>query len=104
MSISEKSVITVNATINSALEKVWEFWIQPNHIRNWNNASDDWFTPKSEIDLRIGGKFSSRMEAKDGSFGFDFSGVFTQVIPKQLLSYTLDDEREVKITFTSEGN
>jgi uncharacterized protein YndB with AHSA1/START domain len=104
MNTSKKAVITVKATINSPLEKVWEFWIQPNHIRNWNNASDDWFTPVAEIDLHIGGKFSSRMEAKDGSFGFDFSGVFTEVVSEQLLSYTLDDDREVKITFTGEGS
>ncbi len=87
--------ITVTATINANPEKVWEFWTQPEHITQWNNASDDWHTPFAENDLTVGGKFKSRMEAKDGSMGFDFGGVYDEVVPHQLISYSLEDGRTV---------
>ena len=67
-------MITVEATVNAPVLKVWKFWTSPEHIINWNNASDDWHTPRAENDFRVGGSFLSRMEAKDGSFGFDFAG------------------------------
>ena len=104
MTTAERTIITVEATINSSVEKVWNLWTDPKHILHWNNASNDWHTPKAENDLRVGGKFLSRMEAKDGSFGFDFSGVYDEVKTHQLIAYTIDDGRKVKITFTGNDN
>lgn len=99
MATSDKTVITVNATIIAPIEKVWEHWTNPKHIMQWNNASDDWHTPKAENDLQVGGKFQSRMEAKDGSMGFDFIGVYTIVEPYIHIAYTLEDGRLVDIYF-----
>lgn len=99
-----KPMITVEATVNSAVEKVWKFWTLPEHITQWNNASDDWHTPKAENDLRVGGKFLSRMEAKDGSFGFDFCGTYDKVVPNKLIAYTMGDGRKAEVIFTSKGN
>ncbi len=99
-----KKIITVANTINAPVAKVWEFWTTPKHIEKWNNASDDWHTPHAENDLRVGGKFLSRMEAKDGSFGFDFIGIYDEVEESKAIAYTLEDERKVKITFINEGN
>ncbi|MEO8403999.1 MAG: SRPBCC family protein [Chitinophagaceae bacterium] len=104
METQEKTVITVKNTINAPVEKVWENWTKPEHIVKWNQASDDWHTTKAENDLRKGGKFSSRMEAKDGSFGFDFGGVYDDVKTNEYIEYTIGDGRKVKIYFTSEGN
>ncbi len=95
-----KTVITVQATVHVPISKVWQLWTQPEHITQWNNASDDWHTPRAENDLRVGGKFSSRMEAKDGSFGFDFSGVYDQVLENQRIDYTMGDGRKVQIHFS----
>lgn len=95
--------ITVETLVNAPITKVWDFWTEPKHIINWNTASDDWHTPNATNDLRAGGRFNSRMEAKDGSFGFDFSGVYTNVQPMELIEYTLDDDRKVKILFTPQG-
>jgi uncharacterized protein YndB with AHSA1/START domain len=94
-----KTNITVKTTINALVSKVWEFYNSPKHIVNWNNASPDWHTTRAESDLRVGGKFVSRMEAKDGSIGFDFGGVYTAVKPNELLSYTIGDGRKASITF-----
>lgn len=102
--MNEKKVITVSAIINAPVQKVWDYWNNPNHITGWNFANDDWHAPSAQNDLKVGGKFSSRMEAKDGSFGFDFEGVYDQVIPEKYIEYTLGDSRKVKIKFTSEGN
>src|ERR1051326_7086123 len=99
-----KTNITVTANIKAPIEKVWELWNKPEHIIKWNYASPDWHTPRAENDLRVGGKFSSRMEARDGSFGFDFGGVYDAVKANELIEYTLGDERKVKITFTSQGD
>ena len=101
---SDKTIITVEAFVNASIDKVWESWTAPKHIVNWNFASEDWHSPKAENDLRPGGAFSSRMEAKDGSFGFDFEGVYDEVITNSLISYTLGDGREVVIKFTDTGN
>lgn len=98
-----KTTITVESTVNAPVAKVWEYWTSPKHITQWNNASDDWHTPYAENDLRIGGKFISRMEAKDGSFGFDFKGVYDEVEENKTIVYTLEDGRKVAITFISEG-
>ena len=98
-----RKTITVEATVNAPVEKTWKLWTLPEHITKWNNASDDWHTPRAENDLRAGGKFLARMEAKDGSFGFDFGGVYDQVVTNELIAYTLGDGRKVKLTFTANG-
>jgi len=98
-----KQEITIETTVKSPVAKVWKYWTKPEHILKWNNASDDWHTTKAESDLREGGKFSSRMEAKDGSFGFDFGGVYDKVKEKEFIEYTIGDGRKVKITFTNNG-
>src|SRR5690606_22611163 len=89
----------LETTVNAPVEKVWEAWTMHKHILQWNHASDDWHTRKSENDLREGGSFMSRMEAKDGSFGFDFGGTYDEVIPQQLIAYTMGDGRKVKVKF-----
>lgn len=91
--------ITIQTTIQAPIEKVWDGYTKPEHITKWNHASDDWHCPKAENDLRVGGKFISRMEAKDGSFGFDFGGTYEQVEIHQLIEYVMDDGRHVKVTF-----
>lgn len=96
--------VTVEATVHAPVEKVWKFWTEPKHITKWNSASDDWHTPFAENDLKVGGKFLSRMEAKDGSFGFDFGGVYDEVELNERISYTLGDGRKVGITFISQDN
>ena len=92
--------ITVETSVKAPLEKVWNFWTAPAHIVNWSNASDDWHTPKADNDLRPGGKFSSRMEAKDGSTGFDFWGIYNEVKPHELITYTMGDGRKASLYFT----
>jgi uncharacterized protein YndB with AHSA1/START domain len=96
--------ITVKTIVNAPVEKVWKYWTEPKHIMKWNNASDDWHTPFAENDLRVGGKFLSRMEAKDGSFGFDLSGIYDEVNLHEVISYTLPDDRKVKIIFVGHEN
>ncbi|MEP7103266.1 MAG: SRPBCC family protein [Candidatus Dojkabacteria bacterium] len=97
--------ITVNETINAPIQKVWDFYTMPEHIMKWNNASPDWHTPKAENDLRAGGRFLSRMEAKDGSQGFDFTGTYDEVVDKSLIKYTMDgeDKRKVAISMKEEN-
>ena len=95
--------ITVETTANISLEQAWSHWTTPEHIMQWNNADDDWHTPRAEIDLREGGRFLYRMEAKDGSVGFDFNGIFTKVIPLQSIEYTIEGGRKVSVTFSSQG-
>jgi uncharacterized protein YndB with AHSA1/START domain len=104
MERTNKTVIKVEAAINVPVEKVWKLWTSPEHITKWNNASDDWHTTRVENDLKVGGKFLSRMEAKDGSFGFDFFGVYDAISTNKLIEYTLGDDRKVKITFAGMGN
>jgi uncharacterized protein YndB with AHSA1/START domain len=104
METAAKTAITIETTINAPVEKVWKFWTLPEHITKWNNASDDWHTPKAENDLRTGGKFAARMEAKDGSFGFDFGGVYDDVKTNELIKYTLGDGRKVAVHFIPNGN
>lgn len=91
--------IEISTIVDSKLEKVWTYWTETEHIKNWNFASKDWHCPKAESDFKEGGRFSSRMEAKDGSMGFDFGGYYTKIVPNSILGYTLDDEREVTIKF-----
>ena len=104
METQTKTTITVETTIKAPVAKVWEYWSKPEHITKWCNASDDWHTPRAENDLREGGSFSSRMEAKDGSMGFDFGGIYDVVRNHQYIEYTMGDGRKVNITFTSQGN
>jgi len=91
--------ISVTVTVDKPVERVWAAYTTPEDIVGWNFASDDWHTPSSRVDLRVGGSFSSRMEAKDGSAGFDFEGVYTQVIKNKLLEYAFGD-RKALVTFT----
>lgn len=104
MEMLTKTTITVENTVAAPVAKIWKFWTSPEHITKWANASDDWHTTFAENDLRTGGKFLSRMEAKDGSFGFDFGGVYDDVKTNELIEYTLGDGRKVIITFSNDGN
>lgn len=104
METSNPVTITVEALVHCPVEKVWDYWTEPKHITQWNQASDDWHTPFAENDLRAGGKFVSRMEAKDGSFGFDFGGVYDEVKLYENISYTLGDGRKVKIAFIRQAD
>lgn len=104
MTTTNITSITVEATVNAPAAKVWEYFTDPKHITKWNNASDDWHTPNAENDLTPGGKFNYRMEAKDGSFGFDFGGVYDEIKANELIVYTIGDGRKVKVMFTSKGN
>jgi uncharacterized protein YndB with AHSA1/START domain len=96
--------IIVETTVQAPVEKVWEYWTEPTHITKWNTASEEWHTPFAENDLQVGGKFLSRMEAKDGSFGFDFGGVYDDVRLNEGIAYTLEDGRKVTISFISQGD
>lgn len=95
--------ITVETTVSAPIEEVWRAYTTPEDIVQWNAASDDWHTTKANVDLRIGGTFSSRMEAKDGSFGFDFAGTYTNVITNSLLEYSFG-ERNATISFINTTN
>jgi uncharacterized protein YndB with AHSA1/START domain len=103
MGIEHNKTITVENIIQAPIDKVWRYWTDPTHIKKWNNASDDWYTPFAENDLKKGGKFLSRMESKDGKFGFDFGGVYDEVKTNELISYTMGDGRKVQISFL-DGN
>lgn len=96
--------ITIEITVNAPVEKAWEFYTNPEHVMKWNHASDDWHSPRAENDLRVGGTFNYRMEAKDGSFGFDFGGTYTAVTPFEYIAYTMGDGRTVAVSFTSNGS
>lgn len=98
------SKIKIETRIHAPLELVWNCWTLPEHIVQWNHASDDWHTTKAENDLQVGGKFLSRMEAKDGSFGFDFEGVYDQIELYQVIQYHLEDARVVRVEFSEENN
>jgi uncharacterized protein YndB with AHSA1/START domain len=104
METANLTTITVETTVNAPVEKVWKYWSEPAHIIQWNNASEDWHTPRVENDLKVGGKFHSRMEAKDGSFGFDFVGEYSKVEEYKTIEYTMGDGRKVKIDFTPQGD
>lgn len=96
--------ITVETNVRAPIAKVWEAYTTPDEIVRWNAASDDWHTTQASVDLRTGGAFSSRMEAKDGSVGFDFSGIYTNVIPHRLIEYSFGErEAKVELAETPEG-
>ena len=104
METTDKAPITVEATVNSPIEKVWKLWNRPEHITKWCNASDDWHAPFAENDLKTNGKFKTTMAAKDGSFSFDFGGVYSNVEENKLIEYTMDDGRKARVEFLSDGN
>lgn len=107
--------ITVETQVNAPVAKVWSAYTTPADIKQWNSASEDWHTTQASVDLRAGGAFSSRMEAKDGSFGFDFAGTYTKVVPYQLIEYSFGDRTgeveflpdaqgvKVRVTFDAES-
>ncbi len=103
--LSEKPIeITIEATVNVPVEEAWELWTNPKDICKWNFAIDEWHCPSAENDLRVGGKFVYRMAAKDGSFGFDFSGIYTDVKANEVIAYTMEDGRKARVTFTGTGD
>lgn len=104
MTTIEKTLLTVETTVNAPVEKVWTIWTTPEHITNWNFASDDWHSPQAQNDLREGGQFTYRMESKDGSIGFDFTGTYQKIIEHKEISYTLEDGRSVVVLFIANGN
>ncbi len=91
--------ITVETSVKAKMNKVWDSWNNPADIKKWNTAQDDWHTARSTVDLREGGKFVSRMEAKDGSEGFDFEGTYTRIVPHKTIEYRMSDGREVRVEF-----
>lgn len=91
--------LTVEVTVNSPIQKVWEVWTTPEHITKWCSGDESWHTPSASNDLQVGGKFVTRMEARDGSMGFDFEGVYTKVIENNEIHYAMEDGREVEIYF-----
>jgi len=91
--------IAISTQVQAPLDVVWKAWTTPEDINQWNAASDDWCNPRSTIDLRVGGRFNYRMEARDGSSGFDFEGTFIQVEAPLVLAYRMDDDRQVVVEF-----
>jgi uncharacterized protein YndB with AHSA1/START domain len=98
------SKITVNATINADAKKVWDYYTQPAHITKWNFADPSWQCPSASNDLQVGGKYSARMEAKDGSFGFDFEAVYDEVVEGKTFTYSMPNGRQVVVVFDENGN
>ena len=96
--------ITVKTSVKSEIDKVWNSWTKPEHITNWNFATAEWSCPNAVNDLKPNGKFSWRMEAKDGSMGFDFDGTYEKIVDKKLISYRMSDGRKVDIEFAQNGN
>lgn len=95
----DRKAITVEVVVNAPIEQVWRSWNEPEHITQWCFASDDWEAPHAENDLRVGGKLKTRMQAKDGSVGFDFGATYTEVRPNECIAYEMGDGRRVEITF-----
>ncbi len=108
--------ITVETTVNAPIAEVWRAYTTPSDIQQWNTASDDWHTTHATVDLCVGGAFTSRMEAKDGSFGFDFVGTYTEIVPNAVIGYTFGDRTglveffsgqdgiTVRVTFDAEAD
>ncbi len=101
--ITTSPAIKVAVTVDAPIQEVWKLWMLPEHITKWNEPSSEWHTPQAQNDLRVGGRFVYRMEAKDGSLGFDFAGVYDKIKTNELIEYTLDDGRKVKVAFTQKG-
>jgi uncharacterized protein YndB with AHSA1/START domain len=96
--------ITIETEVKASPAVVWNAWVTPEDITSWNFAIDEWYCPTAEINLEVGGKFNYRMEAKDGSMGFDFEGEFTEITPQKAIHYKLGDDREVEIEFIETEN
>ncbi|NCD68661.1 SRPBCC family protein [Mucilaginibacter agri] len=96
--------ITVNATINADIKKVWDYYTQPEHITKWNFADPSWQCPSASNDMQVGGKYTARMEAKDGSFGFDFEATYDAITPGQSFTYAMPDGRQVDVVFEKDGD
>lgn len=96
--------VKISTTVQTPVDKLWEYWTEPRHITKWNYASEDWHCPYAENNLKEGGKFTYRMEAKDGSFGFDFGGIYDEVRWHEKIAYTLGDGRKVTTTFHDKGH
>lgn len=96
--------ITIETEVNAPLPAVWDAWVNPEDIVKWNFALDEWCCPRADINLEVGGKFNYRMEAKDGSMGFDFEGSFTEISPRESIHFTLGDDRVVIVEFTETAN
>jgi uncharacterized protein YndB with AHSA1/START domain len=99
-----RTQITVSTVVNAPVSTVWDRWNKPEHITQWCQASDDWHAPKADNDLRVGGSFSTTMAAKDGSFSFDFGGIYDAVTEHKQIAYTMSDGRKVNIVFEEDGN
>jgi uncharacterized protein YndB with AHSA1/START domain len=97
-------MITIQVIVNEPIEKIWEFWTKPEHVMNWNNASDDWHCPKAENDLKNNGKFSYTMASKDGAMSFDFEGIYSNIIELKFIESTISDGRKVRISFEETKN
>lgn len=97
----ETTRIDIETIISADTKKVWDFYTKPEHITRWNFATDDWHCPKAENDLRVDGKYSSRMEARDGSFGFDFEAIYDEVVDQKKFTYTMTDGRKATTNFES---
>lgn len=95
--------IEIQTLINKGNKQVWEAYTMPEHIVHWNFATSEWHCPKAQNDLRVGGEYFARMEAKDGSFGFDFKAIYTEITPEKSFTYRLEDNREVSVAFLKEG-
>ena len=104
METTNNTVVTIESTVNAPVEKVWKYWTGPEHITQWNTAIDTWHSPRAENDLRVGGKFLARMEAKDGSMGFDFGGIYDEVKTNETIAFTMSDGRKVNVQFTPSGD
>lgn len=103
--LSESPVkITISTTVNNTIENVWKHWTAPEHIMQWTFAGDDWHAPSATNDLKPGGEFTTRMEAKDGSFGFDFGGKYSKINEEKHIVYDMTDGRQVEIDFTPEAD
>jgi len=96
--------INITATVNASAGKVWDYYTNPKHITCWNFADPSWHCPHVSNDMRVGGRYYARMEAKDGSFGFDFEAVYTDIVPGEQFTYTLADGRRVSVVFKKQDN
>ena len=104
MKTLKEKTITVEITVKAPLERIWSYWTEPGHITKWYYASDDWHAPYAENDLKVKGRFKTKMAAKDGSAGFDFEGVYSKVLKHKSIEYTIPDGRKVIISFSKLGN
>jgi uncharacterized protein YndB with AHSA1/START domain len=96
--------VIIQANVSDNIKKAWEYYTQPAHITKWNFATDDWMCPDASNDMRIGGKYIARMEAKDGSFGFDFEAVYNEISDGEKFTYVMPDNREVNVIFNQNGD